>query len=84
MRLKLFDAPEAADDEDDDKEKGEVCEKRVEAEKDEDDEIVGGIVAEIVVHPRLSLAKTTGFGDELKIEELRQRPEVFESRADCL
>lgn len=57
LALEASDEPQAEDGEDHVEEKDQVCEKSVQAQHDEDDDIVAGIVAQVVVDSRLHLPK---------------------------
>lgn len=77
-------APHASDDEDNDEEEGEVVEQRVDAEHDEDGGIVAAEVAQVVVDPALGLAEVCWLRDALEVEELAQRAQIREARAQAL
>ena len=82
--LQLSDSPHAACDEDDDEEQQGVRDERVDAEHDEDGDIVAGEVGEIVVDAGLHLAEVGGLGDAFEVEELGDGSQVGEACAYCL
>jgi hypothetical protein len=61
-----------------------VCEQSVDAQHDEEDGIVAGEIAKVVVDAVLDLAKVLGLGDLLEVEELGDRLQVGEAGADGL
>lgn len=71
--LELANAIHAANDEEDDEQEQEVGEEAVDAEHDEDDGIIAGEVAQVVVDPALDFGEIGRLGDALKVEELGDR-----------
>lgn len=70
-----------AGDQDNDEQKNGVREKTVDAQHEEDCEVVAGEVGEVVVDTALHFAKVRRFGDTLNVEELRDGLEVGKTRA---
>lgn len=68
-------------DEDNDKQQNRISEESVDAQHEEDDEVVAGEVGEVVVDTALHFAKVGGLGDTLNVEELGDGLEVGETRA---
>lgn len=64
-----------------DKEKNGVSEETVDAQHEEDDEVVAGEVGQVVVDTALHFAKVGGLGDTLYIEKLGDGFEIGKTRA---
>lgn len=79
--VQLADAEHARHHKDDIKEEQPVGQQSVDAEHEEDDGIVAGEVAQVVVDARLHLAKVGGLGQALEVEELGDGPQVGEATA---
>lgn len=82
--LQLANSPHSSDDEEDDEQQREVGDQAVDGQHDENDGIVAGEVAEVVVDAALDLAKVLGLGDALDVEELGDGLEVGEARGQGL
>lgn len=78
--IKLADEEHAGDHKDDIEKQPPVGQQSVDAEHDEDDGVVAGEVAEVVVDAGLHVGKVLGLGQALDIEELGQRTQVREAR----
>lgn len=65
--------------EDDIEQEEPVGQKSVQAQHAEDDSIVAGEVAQVVIDARLHLAKVGGLGESLEVEKLRDGPQVGEA-----
>ena len=82
--FQLSDPVETAGDQDDDEQQDGVCQQTVDAEHHKNHGIVAGKVAQVVVDTALGLTEVGGFGQTLEIQELRNRPEVGETRSEGL
>lgn len=76
VALQFADTVHATNDEEDEEEQLQVGEQAVDAEHDEDDGIVAGEVAQVVVEPALHGAEVFRLGDALDVEELGDGPQV--------
>lgn len=82
--LELADTVHTTNDEEDVESQEPVCEQGVDAQHDEEDGIVAGEVAKVVVDAVLYFAKVLGLGDLLEVEELGDRLQVGEAGTDGL
>lgn len=82
--IQYTNAPKTGGHEDDEEEQGGSGQQAVDAEHHENDGIVAGEVAQVVVDPALDLPKVGGLGDALEVEELGNGAQVGESGAQRL
>lgn len=79
--IEFADSVHTTSDQDNDEQENGVREETVDAQHEEDNEVVAGEVGEVVVDTALHFAKVGWLGDALDVEELGDGLEVGETRA---
>lgn len=82
--VKFPDAPDTGSREDDDEKQERVGQQAVDAEHDEDDGIVAGEVAQVVIDAALDFTEVGRLGQALEVEELGDWAQVGETGAQRL